>query len=68
MRDGSSKAKASKAVMQAMDRLYNKIPGFEDVFTETSFYIFAAVFAILAIVLGVIASRHIKLKDHDKEK
>jgi len=69
MKDGKSKVKASKAVMQAVDKLYDHLPGFEDIFTETSFYIFAAVFAVLSLVLGVLASKHIKLKDRgDKQK
>ena len=46
MKDPESKAKASKAVMAAFDNWYEKIPGFEDVFTETSFYIFAFVFTL----------------------
>ena len=49
--------------MAALDSWYGKIPGFEDVFTETSFYIFAVVFTLLSIVGGVLASKHISLKD-----
>ena len=63
MKDPDSKAKASQAVMAALDSWYGKIPGFEDVFTETSFYIFAVVFTLLSIVGGVLASKHISLKD-----
>ena len=63
MKDPESKAKASKAVMAALDGWYEKIPGFEDVFTETSFYIFALVFTLLSIAGEVLASKHISLKD-----
>ena len=62
MKDPEIKSKAGKAMIDALDRLY-ELPGFEDVFTETSFYIFAAVFTILPIAGGVLASRHISLKD-----
>ena len=55
--------RASKAVMEAVDKLYNAVPGFEDVFTETSFYIFAGVFTILTILVGVILSKRITIKD-----
>ena len=48
MKDPEMKSKAGKAMIDALDRLY-ELPGFEDVFTETSFYIFAAVFTILSI-------------------
>jgi len=67
MKDGDSKVKASKAVMKAVDKLYEQIPAFEDVFTETSFYIFAGVFTFLSILLGVLASKHIKLKDNGEK-
>ena len=63
MKDGNSKAKASKAVMKAVDKLYDQIPAFEDIFTETSFYIFAAVFTLLSLLLGYLSSKHIKIKD-----
>ena len=69
MKDRSSKVKASKAVMGAMDKLYDQIPGFEDVFTETSFYIFAAVFTFISFGVAILASKYIKLKDRgEKDK
>ena len=57
------KVRASKAVMEAVDKLYNAVPGFEEVFSETSFYIFAGVFTILTILVGVILSKRITIKD-----
>ena len=62
-RDSSSKVRASKAVMEAVDKLYESVPGFEDVFTETSFYIFAGVFTVLTIIVGIILSNRISIKD-----
>ena len=62
MKDPETKSKAGQAMIQALDRLY-ELPAFEDIFTETSFYIFAAVFTLLSIAGGVLASRHISLKD-----
>ena len=62
-RESSSKIRASKAVMQAVDKLYDSIPGFEDIFTETSFYIFAGVFTILTILGGMLLSKRITLQD-----
>jgi len=62
-RDTSSKVRASKAVMEAVDKIYEAVPGFEDVFTETGFYIFAGVFTVLTIIIGIIASKRITIKD-----
>jgi len=62
-KESSSKIRASKAVMQAVDKLYDSIPGFEDIFTETSFYIFAGVFTILTILGGMLLSKRITLQD-----
>ena len=62
-----SKVKASKAVMEGLDKLYEKLPGFEDVFTETSFYIFAAVFVILSFTVALLASKYIKLRDRGEK-
>ena len=61
----SSKIRASKAVMQAVDKMYESIPSFEDVFTETSFYIFASVFTLLTIIVGIILSKRITIKDRE---
>ena len=67
MKDKAAKISASKAVMQGFDKLYEKVPAFEDVFTETSFYVFAVTLVILSLVLGVLASKYIKLKDYGDE-
>ena len=67
MKDKATKVSASKAVMQGFDKLYEKVPAFEDVFTETSFYVFAVTLVILSIVLGVLASKYVKLKDYGEE-
>ena len=64
MAGGSSgKVRACKAVMEAVDKMYDAVPGFEDVFTETGFYIFAGVFTLLTILVGYIASKHMVIKD-----
>ena len=67
MKDKAAKVSASKAVMQGFDKLYEKVPAFEDVFTETSFYVFAVTLVILSLVLGVLASKYVKLKDYGDE-
>ena len=60
-----SKNKA-KAMMEAVDKMYDQVPAFEDVFTETGFYIFAGVFTILTVLAALAASKYINLKDRDK--
>ena len=67
MKDKATKVSASKAVMQGFDKLYEKVPAFEDVFTETSFYVFALTLVILSVVLGVLASKYVKLRDYGEE-
>lgn len=67
MKDKAAKVSASKAVMQGFDKLYEKVPAFEDVFTETSFYVFAVTLVILSIVLGFLAGKYVKLKDYGEE-
>ena len=66
MKDKATKVSASKAVMQGFDKLYEKVPAFEDVFTETSFYVFAVTLVILSIVLGVLAANTSSLKTMEK--
>ena len=68
MKDKKAKMSASKAVMQGFDKLYEKVPSFEDVFSETSFYVFAVTLVILSLILGILASKYIKLKDYGEEK
>ena len=67
MKDKATKVSASKAVMQGFDKLYEKVPAFEDIFTETSFYVFALTLVILSVVLGVLASKYVKLRDYGEE-
>ena len=50
--------------MEAVDRIYEKLPAFEDIFDE-SFYTFAAVFTVVSILLAFLASRYITLKEKD---
>lgn len=48
--------------LDVIERLYNDLPAFTDIFTEESFYIFAACFALATILVAVISSRYIKIK------
>lgn len=53
---------AEKEIIQ---RMSGWIPKFTDIFDEESFYIFAFVVVVLAIVVAIIASRFITIKDSD---
>lgn len=48
--------------MDVIERIYNEIPAFTDIFTEESFYIFAILFSLSTILLAFILSRFITLK------
>lgn len=41
--------------MEAVDRIYEKLPAFEDIFDDESFYTFAAVFTVVSILLAFLA-------------
>jgi len=62
-----SKAKGhgGKAVMDFIDKFYDQTPGFQDVFDEETFYIFAGVVTLVAIIAAFAASRYITIKAKD---
>jgi hypothetical protein len=62
---GEGKPRTGRMAMEAVDRFYEKLPAFEDIFDEESFYTFAALFTIASIVLAFLASRYITLKEKD---
>ena len=59
------KPRSGRMAMEAVDRIYEKLPAFEDIFDEDSFYTFAAVFTVVSILLAFLASRYITLKEKD---
>ena len=65
MKEGSSKLRAGKQVMEAVNRWYERLPGFEDIFDEESFYAFAGFFTCVSIVAAIVVSRYITLKEKD---
>lgn len=62
-----SKAKGhgGKAVMDFIDKFYEQTPGFQDVFDEETFYIFAGVITLITILAAFLASRYITIKPKD---
>jgi len=63
MKEG--KVRVGKAVMEAADRIFDKVPAFEDIFDEDSFYAFAAFFTLASVMAAFVASRYITLKEKD---
>ena len=61
----SPKGHAGKAVMEVINKYYEQTPGFQDVFDEETFYIFAAVFTVATCLAAFVASKYIKLKCKD---
>lgn len=51
--------------LEVIERIYNDIPAFTDVFTEESFYVFAMCFTLTTILVVIILSRFITLKPMD---
>lgn len=48
--------------MDVIEKIYNDIPAFSDIFTEESFYMFAACFTLVTILVVFILSRFITIK------
>lgn len=48
--------------MDIIERIYNDIPAFTDVFTEESFYSFVFAFVVLTIIIAFVLSRFITIK------
>ena len=42
---------------QVIDKIYDKTPGFDDLFDEETFYVFAACFTLLTCLAAFVASR-----------
>ena len=61
----TAKGHAGRAVMEVIDRYYEQTPGFQDVFDEETFYIFAAVFTLATCLAAFVASRYITIKQKD---
>merc|ERR1711971_1424904 len=59
------KGNGGKVVMEFVDKFYDQAPGFQDVFDEESFYMFAAVFTLVSCLAAFLASRYITLKAKD---
>ena len=59
------KGHASHVVMEIIDKYYEQAPGFQDVFDEETFYIFAAVFTLATCLAAFVASRYITIKCRD---
>lgn len=57
--------KSGKGHMEVIERIYNDIPSFTDVFSEESFYIFAFCFVIISFMLAFVLSRCITIKPVD---
>jgi len=57
--------RSTKAVMQAVDKLYEHVPAFADIFDEETFYMFAGIFTVVTCAAAFVASRYIKLNNRD---
>ena len=62
------KGHASHVVMEIIDKYYEQAPGFQDVFDEETFYIFATVFTLATCLAAFVASRYITLKCNSSSK
>ena len=59
------KGHGGRTVMTLVDKFYEHTPGFQDLFDEESFYIFATVFTLATCLAAFVASRYITLKSRD---
>lgn len=57
--------KTGKGHMEVIERIYNDIPSFSDVFSEETFYIFAFFFVLGSFILAFVLSRCITIKPVD---
>ena len=55
-------------VMGIIDKYFEQAPGFQDVFDEETFYIFATVFTLATCLAAFVASRYITLKCNSSSK
>jgi hypothetical protein len=61
----SMKSKKGSATLEAISNIYNTVPSFTDVFDEESFYVFAVCFTLITIVVAIVASRFITIKEKE---
>jgi len=54
-----------EATMSIVNKVYDSVPSFTDVFDEETWYIFAGCFTIGTLVLTFVASRFITIKPLD---
>lgn len=54
-----------KGTLAVIEKIYNDIPSFTDIFTEESFYMFAFLFVCSTILVAMILSRFITIKPVD---
>lgn len=52
----------NRGALDVIDRIYQEIPAFTDIFTEESFYTFAFCFVCCTILAAFILSRFITIK------
>lgn len=57
--------RSGQTAMNVINKLYEQIPAFTDVFDEESFYAFAACFTVGTIVVAFVLSRFITIKAID---
>lgn len=54
-----------EATLSIVNKVYDSVPAFTDVFDEETWYIFAGCFTVGTILVSLIASRFITLKPVD---
>ncbi|EDV56104.1 uncharacterized protein [Drosophila suzukii] len=54
-----------KGTLAVIEKIYQDIPAFSDIFTEESFYMFAFCFVCATILVAFILSRFITIKPVD---
>ncbi|XP_077291863.1 uncharacterized protein LOC143915214 [Arctopsyche grandis] len=53
---------SKKGNLHVIDRIYNQVPAFTDVFSEDTFYVFVVCFVLSTFLVAFILSRFITLK------
>ena len=54
-----------EATLKLVNKVHDQFPAFTDIFDEETWYIFAFMFTAITIVVAIIASRYITLKNID---
>ena len=60
-----SQQRKYEATLKLVNKVYDQVPAFTDVFDEETWYIFAFVFTAASILAAFVASRYITLKSCD---